>query len=80
MIFHRGIEGRLARLESQMSALSDKIAKVQTDVDSLKQRVAADLQNVFTPADLAALDAVDAEVNAIDPAPAPAPAPAPPTS
>jgi hypothetical protein len=72
----------LARLETAVSALSDKIAKlteatdkalarVQVDVDKLNATI-AELkvkveEGTATPEDIAALEAVEAKLNALDP-------------
>jgi hypothetical protein len=70
-------------LEAQMSALSDKLAALKTSVDDLKARVET---NLFTQADVDAVDALKTTVDGIAPAtpvepplpePTPEPTPAP---
>jgi hypothetical protein len=64
--------------EELMSALSDKIAEVQSSVDESIVRVTEDVadlnaqiealrQKVTTPEDIAALDAIKAKTDGLDP-------------
>jgi hypothetical protein len=85
--------GRLSRKADQlMTALSDKIAEVNTHADAAAQRVLDDVATLnakidelktevaggtATPEDIAALDALEKKIDGIDPA-KPAPPPPPP--
>jgi outer membrane murein-binding lipoprotein Lpp len=67
----------LERIMADLTALNAAIAQLQTDVQRLITDFQASNDTSGVDAATASLTALDASVNAADPAPAPAPAPEP---
>jgi hypothetical protein len=72
------IQQQVSKGEQLMSVISDKLASLQTSADAATTRVTADIQalrdqiaalntNAATPEDLAKIDALQAQLDALDP-------------